>query len=129
MTVPTVATYSVASLVAAHTALRDLIDAGTGAGFLRLRSSAGVLLAELTLTEPAGTVSGTTGRLTLTASGPADALATGTLAYGEFCDSAGLVHLALPAALGAAPATGAIVVNSLAILQGAPVELISATAG
>ena len=48
MPAPSVATYSVAALVDAHTAFLALLDAGS-AGLCRIRSSADVLLAEITL--------------------------------------------------------------------------------
>ena len=130
MAVPTVATYSAAALVAAHTAFKDLIDAGAGAGSIKIRDAADVLLAQIPLTDPCGTVNGTTGQLTITPSGRDESAdATGTAAYGEFCDSAGLVHLSLPAQAGSAAVSGKIVINSLPIVAGGPVEVLSATVG
>ena len=130
MSVPTVATYSAAALVAAHTAFKDLIDAGAGAGSIKIRDAADVLLAQIPLTDPCGTVNGTTGQLTITPSGGDESAdATGTAAYGEFCDSAGLVHLSLPAQAGSAAVSGKIVINSLSIVAGGPVEVLSATVG
>ena len=69
MPAPVSATYSAAALVAANTSFLDLIDAETGAGSIAIRSAADVLLAEIMLTDPAGTVNGTTGQLTLTPDG------------------------------------------------------------
>ena len=130
MAVPTVATYSAAALVAAHTDFKDLIDAGAGAGSIKIRDAADVLLATIPLTDPCGTVNGTTGQLTITPSGRDESAdATGTAAYGEFCDSAGLVHLSLPAQAGSAAVSGKIVINSLSIVAGGPVEVLSATVG
>ena len=130
MAVPTVATYSAAALVAANTSFKDLIDAGAGAGSIKIRDAADVLLAQIPLTDPCGTVNGTTGQLTITPSGRDESAdATGTAAYGEFCDSAGLVHLSLPAQAGSAAVSGKIVINSLSIVAGGPVEVLSATVG
>lgn len=130
MPAPSSATYSAAALVAAHTALRDLIDSGSGAGFARIRSSADVLLAQVPLSDPCGTVNGTTGRLTLSIAGvDTGADATGTAAYGEICDSDGNVHLALPAAAGTSAVAGQIVLNTLSIVLGVPVAISSATIG
>ena len=130
MAVPTVATYSAAALVAAHTDFKNLIDAGAGAGSIKIRDAADVLLAQIPLTDPCGTVNGTTGQLTITPSGRDESAdATGTAAYGEFCDSAGLVHLSLPAQAGSAAVSGKIVINSLSIVAGGPVEVLSATVG
>ena len=43
MPAPSAATYSVAALVAAHTSFRNLIDAGSGPGKIRIRSASDVL--------------------------------------------------------------------------------------
>ena len=130
MAAPTVATYSAAALVAANTSFKDLIDAGAGAGSIKIRDAADVLLATVPLTDPCGTVNGTTGQLTITPSGRDESAdATGTAAYGEFCDSNGLVHLSLPAQAGSAAVSGKVVINSLSIVAGGPVEVLSATVG
>lgn len=131
MAVPSVATYSAAALVAAHTSFRDLIDSGSAAGFVRVRDSADVLLAQIPLADPCGTVNGTTGQLTLdvTSAKDSSADASGTAAYAEFCDSDGDVHLSLPAQAGTSPVSGKIVLNTLSIVAGGPVELVSATVG
>lgn len=130
MAVPSTATYSAAALVAAHTAFRDLIDSGSGAGFIRIRDSADVLLAQIPLSDPCGSVNGTTGQLTLSIAGPdSSADASGTAAYGEICDSDGDVHLALPAQAGTSAVAGKIVLNTLSIVATGPVEVLSATIG
>lgn len=130
MPAPSDYTYSAAAKVAAHTAFRDLIDSGAGAGLLRIRSSADVLLAEMTLADPCGAVNGTTGQLTFTLPvGDAAANATGTAAYGEFCDSDGDVHLALPVQAGTSAVSGRLVLNSLSLLEGGEVNVMSATIG
>jgi hypothetical protein len=130
MAVPSVATYSAAALVAAHTAFKDLIDAGTAGGSIKIRDAADVLLATIPLTDPCGTVNGTTGQLTITMAGRDESAdANGTAAYGEFCSSNGVVHLSLPAQAGSAAVSGKIVINSLSIVAGGPVEVLSATVG
>lgn len=130
MAVPTVATYSAAALIAAHTTFRDLIDAGSAAGYVTIRDSADVLLAQIPLNDPCGTVSGTTGQLTFSIAGPdPSANASGTAAYGEICDSAGTVHLALPTQSGTSAVSGKLVINTLLIVFDEPVELLSAVIG
>jgi hypothetical protein len=129
MPAPTVATYSAAALVAANTSFRSLIDGGSGPGKIRVRSSADVLLAEIILTDPCGTVNGTTGQLTFTVATQEDAATAGTAAYGEFCDSANVVHLALPCEAGTAAVSGKLVLNTLTLLAGNPVQVVSATIG
>lgn len=130
MPAPSVATPSVAALVAAHTAFLALLNAGAGPALCRIRSAADVLLSEITLTDPAGTVNGTTGQLTLTPDGRDEsANASGTAAYGELCDSDGNVHYAIPAQAGSTPVPGKLVVNTLTIVAGLPVEILSITIG
>ena len=58
MPAPSSATYSAAALVAAHTSFKDLIDAGSAAGYVTIRDSADVLLAQIPLSDPCGTVNG-----------------------------------------------------------------------
>lgn len=130
MPAPAQATYSTAVLVAAHTAFRDLIDAGGTGGFIKIRNDADVLLATIPLTYPCGTIDGATGQLTITLAGRDESAdATGTAAYGEFCDSNGTVHLSLPAQVGAAAVTGKLMINTLSIMASGPVEVLSATVG
>lgn len=128
MAVPSVATYGLQAKIDAHTALLALIDAGT-AGNVKLRSSADVLLCTITLTDPAGTVSGATGQLTITQAATATAAATGNVAYAELCSSDGTVHLALPAQQGTAPVSGKFVMNTLALVASGPVDLLSMAIG
>lgn len=130
MPAPLVYTYSAAALVAAHTSFRDLIDAGAGAGFIRIRDSADVLLAQVPLDDPCGSVNGTTGQLAFSIAGPdTSADASGTAAYGEICDSDGLAHLSLPVQVGTSPVSGFLVLNTLSIIELGEVTVISATIG
>lgn len=130
MPAPSSATYSAAALVAAHTSFKTLIDAGSGAGSIKIRDSSDVLLAQVPLADPCGTVNGTTGQLTFSIAGPdTSADASGTAAYGEFCDSDGVVHLSLPAQAGTVAVSGKIVLNTLSIIAGGPVSVLSATVG
>lgn len=130
MPAPSAATYSAAALVAAHTAFRDLIDSGSGAGLIRVRDSADVLLAEITLADPCGSINETTGQLTLTMpQSDSSANATGAADYGEICTSAGVAHLVLPAQAGTSPVSGKLVLNTLTITAGQPVSILSTTIG
>ena len=45
------------------------------------------------------------------------------------CDSDGDVHLAIPCQAGTAAVSGKFVLNTLAIVSGSPVEVVSATIG
>ena len=130
MPVPTEATYSVAAKVAAPAALRDVIDSGAGAGYIEVRGDALQLLATIPLADPCGTVNGTTGQLTLSIAGSdTSADATGTAAYADVCDSTGAVHLSLPAQAGTTWVAGKIVLNSLSIVTGTEVSILSAIIG
>lgn len=130
MPAPSVATYSAAALIAAHTSFRDLIDTGSGNGKIRVRDSSDVLLAEIPLSDPCGSVNGTTGKLTFSISARDEsANASGTAAYGEICDVAGTPHLALPTQAGTAAVSGKLVLNTLSIVAGVPVEILAATIG
>lgn len=127
---PSEANYSVAALTAAHTAFRDLIDAGMAAGQLRILSDSDTLLAQMDLAYPCGSVDAGTGRLTFFSAGlsaPIDA--TGTAAYGEFCDASGQVHLSLPAQAGVTPVAGRLVLDALSLDAGGTVVVQSATVG
>ncbi len=130
MPAPSEATYSVAALVAAHTSLRDLIDAENGSALVRIYDAADTLLSRVWMTDPCGTVNGTTGQLTLTFTGATpEALESGTAAYGSVCDATGVSVLDLPVTVGTGPVSGFLVLNSLAIGQGLPVTINSATIG
>ena len=130
MPIPTAAEFSVAARVAAHTALRDLIDAGSSAGYIAVRGDALQLLATIPLADPCGTVNGTTGQLTLSIAGSdTSADATGTAAYADVCDSTGAAHLSLPAQAGTTWVAGKIVLNSLSIVTGTEVSILSAVIG
>ena len=130
MPAPSSATYSAAALIAANTSFLNLIDAETGAASIAIRNSADTLLAEIALTNPAGTVNGTTGQLTLTPDGREEsAPASGTAAYAEIRDGDDVVHLALPCAAGSSAVSGQCVLTTLSIVINAPVEVLTAVIG
>jgi hypothetical protein len=130
MPAPSTATFSLDARVDAHEAFLALLDAGTGAALIYVYDSADVLLATVTLDDPAGAVSGTTGVLTFAfAAGPFEAVADGVIAYADFCDSDDTIHLSLPAQAGVAAVSGKIVFNSLNILTGAEITIVAATLG
>jgi hypothetical protein len=128
MTVPTSPSYSVAALIAAQASFLALIDAGSGPGFIAVRGADDVLLASIVLDSPAGAVDGA-GQLALSWPGGDVAVATGTAAYGEVCDSNGTVLLALPVQQGQEAVPGYLVINTLTIIAGAPVDAVIATVG
>ena len=122
--------YSAASLVAAHTAFRDLLDTAVGTVKIRIRDAGNVLLAEVILDDPCGTVNGTTGQLTLTVvTQETNAPATGTAATAQVVDGANAVHLTMPCQQGSVGASGACVLSSLGIIAGGEVSVLSAVIG
>jgi hypothetical protein len=128
MAAPGAYTYSAEALILAQTSFLDLVDTGT-AGSIKLRDDADVLLAQIPLDLPCGTVDGA-GQLTITASGPdSDADASGVCTYAEICESDGTVALSLPAEEGAAPVSGKVVLTNTTIVAGAEVSLVSCTIG
>jgi hypothetical protein len=130
MPAPSAITYSLDALIAAHQEVADLIDGGAGAGKILLRNSSDTLLAEIPLDDPCGTVSPSTGRLTLDIAGPdTSANAAGTVAYAEICDSDDTVVVSMPAQQGSTAVSGSIVMNTLVVTAGGPVNVISASLG
>jgi hypothetical protein len=126
MPAPASATFSAAAKVAAQNSLLALIDAGSGAGKLRIRTNADVLLWEAPFTDPAGTVNGATGILTITfPAGSPNAVATGTAAYGEVTDSSNTVIWSAPAESGSVAVAGKVVLNTVSVVSGSPITPVS----
>lgn len=122
---------SPALLTAAHTAVKNLIDAGSGPGYMSIHNSGGTVLAVLPFTDPCGTVNSGTGQLTIVF-GPRDdaAAATGTAALAKVFDSAGTLLIdAIPCVAGSAAQANTCVLTTTSIVLGAPVEGISFTIG
>jgi hypothetical protein len=130
MPAPGAPTYSTDAKIAANTAFRDLLDSGAGPGWVNIRDSGDVLLAQCPMNTTCGTVDGS-GVLTFDVSTMTDssADASGTAAYAEFCDGDAGVHLSLDCSQGTTPVSGEFVMNTLTIVAAGPVEVISATIG
>lgn len=129
MPAPGSATWDDQVKVDAHTAVRDYIDQGTGAGVLKLYTEADVELVSYTLSDPCGTVNGTTGQLTITAPASANATATGTCTWCRVTDSDANRAFDLPVQTGTSPVSGYLVLNTDAITTGSPVAILSITIG
>lgn len=129
MPAPAQYSYEPSALVAAHTALLNEIDAGAAAGKIRLFAENDTLLAEITLTDPAGTVNGTTGQLTLTEATSGTGLADATSTWGTITDSDNNVVATLPVSQGSSAVSGEIVLSNTSIVTGADVSLVSALIG
>jgi hypothetical protein len=122
--------YTAALLVPTATAALTRIDGGGGPAKFVIKTSGGTVLANLLLTNPAGSVSGA-GVLTLTSAGPeTNAPAGGIAALADLVDGAGVVLAAnLPVQQGSAPVAGRVVISSTTILAGGTVSLVSAVIG
>jgi len=129
MPAPASVEYTDPVFVAVHTALLGEIDAGAAAAKFKLYDNADVLLATITLADPAGTVNGTTGQLTITAPATVSAVATGTCTYGTITDSDDTVIVSMPAEAGTSAVSGKVVLSTVDIVSGADIELISCVIG
>lgn len=130
MTVPTDQEYSTATIVAINTAvLGEITGNGSSGCTLKIYDSADVLLSTVPLSDPPGTVDGA-GQLTLTASGPnTSAAATEYAAFCEIHDAIGTWITRMPCIVGADPVSERLVLNSLYIVAGAPVSILTMTIG
>lgn len=115
------------------TAVLTAIDAGSGAGKLQFytgvspginNAATGTLLAELTLSDPCGTVTG--GVLTFSAiTADSSANATGTAGYARLVTSADAAVADL--SVGATGSGADIILNNVNIVAGGAVSVTSAT--
>lgn len=118
--------WSVTAITAAHQAIIDLVDGGTGAGSLAIRDSADVLLVTIPLTEPCGTIDGA-GKLSLTAANAEDnAVASGTADYAELCNGDSVVYATITCQQGTEPVDNRCVLSDLTIVESEPVNFVSA---
>lgn len=120
--------YSAEIWVAAHTAAFAVMTGGAADPSIKLRDGSDVLLGTIVLDAGASTCSGTTGDITFVVVTQEDAApASGTASYAEICDGDGVVQATLDCVQGSSPVAGACVLNTLAVVEGAPVNVISAT--
>lgn len=126
MPAPAKITFSAAAKKAANDELLLLLDAGSSNAKIRLFSNADVLIAEIPLDDPAGTVSATTGVLTLAVDGTDTALVTALCTYAAITDSDNTAHVTLPVKEGVAASSGFVVLNSAMIFEGVTVSVTNA---
>lgn len=116
-------TWKPSIIVTAH---NGIVTALGATAKIRVRTSADVLLGEIPLANPAGTVNATTGKLTLASNGrEEDAPAGGVASYAELVDSSDVVIHSLPCQQGSSAVAGACVLNSITVTAGGIVELVS----
>lgn len=114
------------------TQIRDAIDAGSGAGYLQVRSGTipadvatavtGTLLGTLTFSDPCGTVA--TGALTMSAiTQDSSADATGTATWARIFDSTGTAVMDID--ISATGGGGTLQLNTVNIVAGGPILISS----
>lgn len=126
MPAPAAITFSAAAKIAANTELLTLLDAGSSNALVKLYNNDDQLIAEIPLDDPAGTVNGTTGILTLDIDGTDTALISAVCAYAKITDSDGTAHVTIPVKEGNAPESGYLVLNETTVIAGVTVTLVSA---
>ena len=118
--------YSAAAWIAAHTALLTLIEDGASDSKIKLYDGSDVLLGEFVIDDATSDVSGTTGDITIAISTQEDAaIAGGTASYITICDGDGDVVYKMSCQQGTEAVAGKCVMNSLTIIQGAPIDILS----
>jgi hypothetical protein len=129
MPAPSSVTYAASIIVSAHTAVLNAIDAGSSVGKFRFYDDADNLLGEVLLDDPAGTVNGTTGTLTLSIDVPQTVTDDGTCTYADITDSDNNVIVSIPVEEGDTAVSGKIVVNTVSFVTGASLDVLSASIG
>ncbi len=115
-------------LVALHTTVKEAIDDGT-AGSVKVKDASDVVLATIPLSYPCGTVNGTTARLTIVGGVDSNPTGGGNASHGYICDSTGKELIKLPAVAGTTPVDDCIMLDSLTVVAGIPLEMVSCTIG
>jgi hypothetical protein len=123
--------YTIDLLLPVRNAMLATIDTGVARPAFKIYDSGNVLLATLALADPAGSVNGTTGLITLTPGTPeTNAPAGGEASYATLSDGDGVIlENNVPVEQGTAPVAGKVIISTLNIIAGGTVELISATIG
>lgn len=118
-------TYSNTAKTNRMTAVRDTIDGGSGAGVLQIGTTGmATVLAEFTLNDPCGTVSGSVLTLSGFPKSDTSANATGTAAAARIRDSSGVDVIT---GLTVGTSTEDIILDSVSITTGQTVTLNSAS--
>jgi hypothetical protein len=123
--------YTIDLLLPVRNAMLATIDTGAARPAFKIYDSGDVLLATLALADPAGSVNGTTGLITLTPGTPeTNAPASGAASYATLSDGDGVIlENNVPVEQGTAPVAGKVIISTMNIIAGGTVELISATIG
>ena len=113
-------------IAACNQAILDLLDSQEENARITIHTEMDVLLGELLLENPCGSVDLVTGVATLVP-GPRleEAPATGVAAYASIRDGAGHPHRSIPCMQGDSPVPGFCILNSLFVVAGSPVQIMS----
>ena len=130
MPAPTQATYSLEAKIAAHTAIRDLIDSEGSPGYISFSDENDEGMFYAFFTNPCGTIDSVTGSLTLTLSTAQQTIDQGgTVAYAVIWTQGGPECLRLPAEQGNSPVNGKAVLEKLTFVADETVEVASIVIG
>lgn len=126
MAAPYLDQWSPATKIAVHEGFVSFLDGPSGNASITIHRNDDVLLAEIPLTRPCGTVNPTTGLITMTALALEEsAPAGGFAAYATLRDSAGVPVRSLGCQAGSVPVINKCVLNNLEITESSRVELVS----
>jgi hypothetical protein len=113
------------AIEASHTSLLALLDGDTNPAKVTIHDSSDTLLATVILTDPAGTVNSSTGKLTLTPADGVNAVETGTASYASLRDGADVVYRSYPCSAGSSPVVNTCVITDLSIAEDQQVDILS----
>lgn len=124
MPVPTQATYSLEAKIAAHFAIKELIESDSFPGCIAFMDENDEEMFRGNFTNPCGTIDSVTGSLTLTLSTAQQTINQGgTVAYAVIMSNFGSECLRLPAEQGNSPVNGKAVLENLTFVGGETVEV------
>lgn len=129
MPAPAGVDYALTAIIAAHQGLLDRIKAGAGSPTLAILSASDVVLATATIVGADSAVDALTGQIVFAWSGSVVASVSGVAAYAAIRDGDAVAQVSMPAQAGSVAVSGKIVINTLTLIEGQPVSLVSLTVG
>lgn len=118
--------YSLALVTAGYEAALAVILAGAGSSTVKIFDAADVELASATIDEATSEVDAVTGDITIEIDVQEDdAPAGGTASYAQILDGDGDPHVQVPCAQGSTAVAGYCVLNTLTVIEGSSVEIVS----